>query len=245
MNFDPHQPLRDDVRLLGEVLGRVLRHHEGEEIFQRVEQVREAAKRARTRDSELGHIDQLLREMPIASALTVARAFAHFLTLANIAEQHHRVHRRRDHARDPEGQPQRGSCRRDASRDCGRRAYPADALVGGDRARCASSWSSRRIPPRSFAARCCRNTTGLPQILAFRDRPDLTPDELEESLGRPSPRDCGRVADRRSAPRACHSARRSAGGARRVRAESLGRASAVPARRRSGACRSDRHAAAA
>ena len=87
----------------------MLRHHEGEEIFERVEQVREAAKQARTLDSELEHIDRLLRDMPIASALTVARAFAHFLTLANIAEQHHRVHRRRDHARDPQGQPQRGS----------------------------------------------------------------------------------------------------------------------------------------
>ena len=40
MGLDPHQPLRDDVRLLGEVLGRVLRHHEGDEIFEQVEQVR-------------------------------------------------------------------------------------------------------------------------------------------------------------------------------------------------------------
>jgi glutamate-1-semialdehyde 2,1-aminomutase len=44
---DPHQPLRDDVRTLGEVLGRVLRHHEGDELFEHVERVREAAKRAR------------------------------------------------------------------------------------------------------------------------------------------------------------------------------------------------------
>ena len=55
MVFDPHQPLRDDVRLLGEVLGRVLRHHGGDESCQQGEQVREAAKRARTLDSELEH----------------------------------------------------------------------------------------------------------------------------------------------------------------------------------------------
>jgi phosphoenolpyruvate carboxylase len=42
---DPHQPLRDDVRTLGEVLGRVLRYHEGDELFAQVERVREAAKR--------------------------------------------------------------------------------------------------------------------------------------------------------------------------------------------------------
>jgi len=39
----------------------------------------------------------------------IARAFSHFLTLANIAEQHHRVRRRREYLRDPNAPPQRGS----------------------------------------------------------------------------------------------------------------------------------------
>ena len=42
--------------------------------------------------------------------MPIARAFSHFLTLANIAEQHHRVRRRRDYLRDPNAVPQRGSC---------------------------------------------------------------------------------------------------------------------------------------
>ena len=42
-----------------------------------------------------------LRALPLEMAVPVARAFAHFLTLANIAEQHHRVRRRRDYLRDP------------------------------------------------------------------------------------------------------------------------------------------------
>ena len=41
----------------------------------------------------------------------MARAFSHFLTLANIAEQHHRVRRRRDYLRDPAAGPQPGSFR--------------------------------------------------------------------------------------------------------------------------------------
>ena len=67
------------------------------------------------------------------------------------------------------------------SRDCDRLACPPTRWPPPS-ARCGSSWSSPRIRPRSFAARCCRNTIASPQILAFRDRPDLTPDEQEESL---------------------------------------------------------------
>ena len=175
---DPHQPLRDDVRLLGEVLGRVLRHHEGEEIFQRVEQVREAAKRARTFASELEHIDQLLRDMPMASALTVARAFAHFLTLANIAEQHHRVHRRRDHARSPEGRPQRGSAAETFAR-LRQAGVPPDTLasaIGSMRVELVFTAHPTEIVRRTLLQKHNR----IAQVLAFRDRLDLTPDEQSE-----------------------------------------------------------------
>jgi phosphoenolpyruvate carboxylase len=180
MNVDPHQPLREDVRLLGEVLGTVLRQHEGQDIFDRVEQVREAAKQARTLDSHLAHIDRLLREMPIASALTVARAFAHFLTLANIAEQHHRVHRRRDHARDPHGHPQRGSAAETFAR-LRQGGVSADTL--------ASAITSMRVelvftahPTEIVRRTLLQKHNRIAEILAFRDRLDLTPDEHADSI---------------------------------------------------------------
>ncbi len=180
MAQNPHQPLRDDVRLLGELLGRVLRHHEGEQIFQRVEEVREAAKRARTVDADLEHFDRLLREMPLSSAQTVARAFAHFLTLANIAEQHHRVHRRRDHARDPKGRPQRGSCAETLAR-LRRAGVPAEAL--------SAALESMRIelvftahPTEIVRRTLLQKHNRVAEILALRDRPDLTPAEQEDSL---------------------------------------------------------------
>jgi phosphoenolpyruvate carboxylase len=177
---DPHQPLREDVRLLGEVLGRVLRHHEGEEIFNRVEQVREAAKQARTGESEIARIDQLLREMPIASALTVARAFAHFLTLANIAEQHHRVHRRRDHARDPHGAPQRGSAAETLARlrHAGVSAAALRDAICSMRVELVFTAHPTEIVRRTLLQKHNR----IARILAFRDRPDLTPDEQDESI---------------------------------------------------------------
>src|SRR6185295_12409577 len=95
---DPHKPLRDDVRLLGTLLGETLRRQEGEALFERVERVRNAAKSARGPGQGPTTLDELaveLASMPVAEALPVARAFAHFLNLANIAEQHHRVRRRR------------------------------------------------------------------------------------------------------------------------------------------------------
>src|SRR5215217_6235930 len=109
---DPHKPLRDDVRLLGELLGETLRRDEGIALYERVERVRALAKRTRTGASgeDFERLGEELRAMPVEAALPVARSFAHFLNLANIAEQHHRVRRRRAHRRDPQGQPQRGSC---------------------------------------------------------------------------------------------------------------------------------------
>src|SRR5204863_2349235 len=102
---DPHDALRDDVRLLGELLGETLRAHEGVELFDRVERVRALAKEARSQHDvdRLADLSRLLDDLPLSAALPVARAFAHFLTLANIAEQPHRIRRRRAHARDPRG----------------------------------------------------------------------------------------------------------------------------------------------
>ena len=111
MTDDPHKPLRDDVRLLGELLGQVLRALEGDDLYRTVERVRALAKSARAEGEE--HFDTLAAElsrMPADAGLPVARAFSHFLHLANIAEQHHRIRRRRAYEREAEAAPQRGSC---------------------------------------------------------------------------------------------------------------------------------------
>src|ERR671915_1994606 len=108
---DPHQPLRDDVRLLGELLGETLKSREGHALFDIVERVRALSKTARAEgERDLDTLAELLRALPVDAAVPVARAFSHFLTLANIAEQHHRVRRRRDYQRNPDAGPQPGSC---------------------------------------------------------------------------------------------------------------------------------------
>ena len=108
---DPHKRLRDDVRRLGELLGDTLRTFEGSALLDRVEEVRALAKQAHSGDpTAFSRLSERLAEMPLDAAVPVARAFATFLTLANIAEQHHRIRRRRDYARDVGRRPQPGSC---------------------------------------------------------------------------------------------------------------------------------------
>jgi len=109
---DPHAPLREDVRLLGSLLGDVLREVGGDALFDDVERVRRSAKRAREgEDEELAKIGASLDVLEVPRAREIARAFSVFLTLANIAEQHHRVRRRRAYQHDAGAPPQAGSCR--------------------------------------------------------------------------------------------------------------------------------------
>ncbi len=99
----PMPALREDVRVLGEILGDVLRQQEGDALFDLVERVRTLAKGARAgQPQDAERLRGLLGGMDVARALPLARAFTHFLSLTNIAEQHNRVRvRRKQEAIDP------------------------------------------------------------------------------------------------------------------------------------------------
>ncbi|MDP2316216.1 MAG: phosphoenolpyruvate carboxylase [Pseudomonadota bacterium] len=106
---DTQAPLRADVRLLGEVLGEVLRARGEPGLYETVEEVRALSKAARAGNADAAvALEDLLATLPPRRANEVARAFAHFLDLANVAEQHHRIRRRRAWA-SAGGGPQRGS----------------------------------------------------------------------------------------------------------------------------------------
>ncbi len=96
---DHHAPLRDDVRLLGRVLGEALKAQEGQAFFDQVEEIRQWAHQAVSGDPEArARLDRFLAECDSQALCDVGRAFGHFLNLANIAEQYHRIRRRRAHA---------------------------------------------------------------------------------------------------------------------------------------------------
>ena len=94
------QPLRDDIRLLGRILGDTVREQEGEEIFELVEQIRQASIRFH-RDNEAGarrELEATLDSLSADQTLAIVRAFSYFSHLANIAEDQHHISRNRAHA---------------------------------------------------------------------------------------------------------------------------------------------------
>ncbi|MGM3387337.1 phosphoenolpyruvate carboxylase [Stutzerimonas stutzeri] len=88
--------LRENVHLLGELLGNTIREQHGEAFFDKIERIRKGAKGARRGSADGARLlQETLDGLADDELLPMTRAFNQFLNLANIAEQHHRVRRRR------------------------------------------------------------------------------------------------------------------------------------------------------
>ncbi|WP_233880658.1 phosphoenolpyruvate carboxylase [Paraburkholderia flagellata] len=96
---DKDQPLFEDIRYLGRVLGDVLREQEGDAVFDMVESIRKTAVRFRREDDSADALalEKQLRALSPEQTVSVVRAFSYFSHLANIAEDRHRNRRRRIH----------------------------------------------------------------------------------------------------------------------------------------------------
>ncbi len=97
---DKDAPLKEDIRLLGRLLGEVLRDQEGDTVYDVVETIRQTAVRFRREsDPQAGaDLDKLLKKLTRDQTISVVRAFSYFSHLANIAEDQHHNRRRRAHA---------------------------------------------------------------------------------------------------------------------------------------------------
>jgi phosphoenolpyruvate carboxylase len=91
--------LRRDIRLLGELLGRVLVEQGGEELLADEERIRELSRRARATGGERARarLAEAVAALPLERQAEVLRAFSLYFQLANLAEQHHRLRRRREY----------------------------------------------------------------------------------------------------------------------------------------------------
>lgn len=185
-NPDKDLPLREDIRLLGRLLGDTLKEQEGQERFDLIERIRQTAVRFRREgDHEAKReLEAILGGLDHDTAISVVRAFSFFSQLANIAEDLH--HNRRRHAHRMAGSPpQEGSVALALAR-------LRQAGVGGDRLRtflanafvCPVLTAHPTEVQRKSILDCQMEVA---RLLSARDRLALAPGELrdnEEALRR-------------------------------------------------------------
>ncbi len=106
---DNERPLVEDIRLLGRILGDVIREQEGVAAYELIEQVRKlsvAFRRDADQDADKA-LKKLLKSLSGDQTVSVIRAFTYFSHLANLAEDRHHIRRRAIHER--AGDTQEGS----------------------------------------------------------------------------------------------------------------------------------------
>ncbi|HOF51395.1 MAG TPA: phosphoenolpyruvate carboxylase, partial [Rhodoferax sp.] len=106
---DNERPLVEDIRLLGRILGDVIREQEGVEAFELIEQIRKlsvAFRRDADHEADKA-LKKLLKGLSGDQTVSVIRAFTYFSHLANLAEDRHHIRRREIHER--AGDTQEGS----------------------------------------------------------------------------------------------------------------------------------------
>jgi phosphoenolpyruvate carboxylase len=175
------QPLRDDIHLLGDLHGEALKAQKGQRLFDIVERVRALAKSGRAGNAaDFDGLSSLLASAPAEEALPIARAFAHFLNLANIAEQHHRVRRRREYQRHAGTKPQPGSCDEvfGRLRESGITADQLYAAVTSLRVELVLTAHPTEVVRRTLMHKYAR----IDALLAQRDHDDLTIPEQRDVI---------------------------------------------------------------
>jgi phosphoenolpyruvate carboxylase len=98
---DNERPLVEDIRLLGRILGDVIREQEGSEIYELIEKIRKlsvAFRRDADQEADKA-LKKLLQSLPSPQAVSVIRGFTYFSHLANLAEDRHHIRRRAIHER--------------------------------------------------------------------------------------------------------------------------------------------------
>src|SRR4051812_864747 len=101
-----HSALRGDIRRLSTLLGQTLARQNGDEMLELVEQVRRLVREVPSPKNQHGGdtgIRDLLADLDPGTAAVLARAFATYFHLANLAEQTHRAAERRARHEDGQG----------------------------------------------------------------------------------------------------------------------------------------------
>ena len=183
---DQDQPLRDDIRLLGRLLGDTIRDQEGEAIFDLVERMRTMSVRFHRDDDQIARreLEAILAELSPEQAPRLVRAATYFSHLANIAEDQHHIRRTRAHTL--AGSPPRAGTMASALTRAGKAGIrPVDLCRLFDTALVSPVLTAHPTEVRRKAIMTLEMT--IAALLDQRDRMRLTHDEeaeVEEQLRR-------------------------------------------------------------
>jgi len=184
--MDKDAPLFEDIRLLGQLLGEVIRDQEGEATFSIVERIRLLSIRLHRDDENAARVEleALLDSLSREQTNLVVRAFSYFSHLANIAEDQHHIRRARAHAL-AGSKPREGSFAHAAAL-ASELGIPSDQLTDFfAHAEIAPVLTAHptEVQRKSILDRQWQ----IARLLDARDRTPLTPEELrdnEEALRR-------------------------------------------------------------
>src|SRR5947209_7720457 len=89
--------LREDIRLLGRILGDTVRDQEGAEVFDIVERIRQTSVRFHRDEDRVARreLENILDSLSTAETVRIVRAFSYFSHLANIAEDQNNIRQMR------------------------------------------------------------------------------------------------------------------------------------------------------
>jgi phosphoenolpyruvate carboxylase len=171
-------PLRNDIRLLGRILGDTVREQEGAPVFDIVEHIRQTSVRfRRDEDADARHeLEATLDRLSPEETLRIIRAFSYFSHLANIAEDQHHIRRARAHAL--AGSPPREGTMQHAlarARESGLAPSALRDFFAGALVVPVLTAHPTEVQRRSTLER----EREIADMLAERDRLELTPDEAD------------------------------------------------------------------
>ena len=175
---DKDLPLKEDIRLLGRLLGDTVREQEGAEAFEIVERIRRNSV-AFHRDNDAAaraELEGMLDALSTDETMMVVRAYSYFSHLANIAEDLHHIRRSRAH-RIAGSAPREGSLPYALRRSDEAGVAPAALADFFD--------TSLIVPvltahPTEVQRKSVLDTERkIAELLEHRDRTLLTPDERE------------------------------------------------------------------
>jgi len=179
IDADKDAPLRNNIRLLGRLLGDTVREQNGEATFKIVEMIRQTSVRFhRDNDEPAKHeLQELLNQLDPKETVDVVRAFSLFSHLANIAEDMHHTRRTRSHDRagDP---PRRGTIANVMTRaaEAGIEAKDLRTFFGDAHVLPVLTAHPTEVRRKSIM----RHELAISALLSRCERSDLTPDEHDE-----------------------------------------------------------------